>query len=481
MRPLASRPQDKCGVVGISFGRDRPVAPFLYNALRALQHRGQESAGITVFDGEKLQFQRGMGYVHEVLGDMDREPIEGSSGIGHTRYSTTGGSLPQNVQPFVGTCDIGEMALGHNGDIANALDLMVDRQARGWAFMTSSDSELILRLLANELVDHPEVPKAMARVAKRLEGAYCLCLQLGEAVYGVRDPMGIRPLYLGHIMDGYVFASESVAIDALGGTLIRDVDPGEVVEIRKGRVRSFIMTKDGKAVPREKAKPVEHTAFCMFEWVYFARPDSFIQGRQVYQVRKTIGEILAREHPVEADVVFGVPDSGRTHALGYSGVSGIEYEEGMMKNRYVGRTFILPDQTKREQDTMAKLNPISTVVADKRVIMVDDSIVRGTTMRRIVKMLRRAGATEVHVRIGVPHIVAPCPFGIDMKTRDQFLARGRTDDEIAKIIDADSVGYLSMKGLEEAIGIKLPDLCCGCLTEEYPVEISEGHLKDTMC
>jgi amidophosphoribosyltransferase len=477
---MASRPQDKCGVVGISFGRNRPVAPYLYNALRALQHRGQESCGITVFDGDKLQFMRGMGYIHEVLGQMDKDPLEGSSGIGHTRYSTTGGSQPQNVQPFVGTCDQGEMALGHNGDIANAYDLMVDRQARGWAFMTSSDSELILRLLANELVDH-KVPKAMARVAKRLRGAYSLCLQVGATVYGVRDPLGIRPLFLGHIQDGYMFASESVAIDALGGTLIRDVDPGEIVQIRKGRMKSWIMTPEGKAVPREKAKPAKRTAFCMFEWVYFARPDSLIQGRQVYDVRQSIGRILAREHPMKADVVFGVPDSGRAHALGYSRESKIEYDEGMMKNRYVGRTFILPDQHRREQDTMTKLNPISSVVDGKRVIMVDDSIVRGTTMRRIVKMLRRAGATEVHVRIGVPHIIAPCPFGIDMKTRDQFLARGRTDKEIGKIINADSVGYLSLKGLEEAIGIDLDNLCCGCLTEEYPMAIPEGHFKDSMC
>ena len=462
---MASRPQDKCGIVGISFAAGRSVAPYLYNALRALQHRGQESAGITVSKDGKLDWRRGMGYVHEVLGDMDRDPIVGTCGIGHTRYSTTGGSLLQNVQPFVGTCDVGDLALGHNGDIANASELMQDRQARGWAFMTSSDSELILRLLANELVDFPDVPTSMARVARRLKGAYCLCLQVGSRVYGVRDPLGIRPLYLGHLKEGYVFASESVAIDAIGGTLIRDVRPGEIVELHKGRLTSWQMTPQGKAVPEEKAKPVERTAFCMFEWVYFARPDS----------------ILAREHPVEANVVFGVPDSGRAHALGYSRQAGIEYDEGMMKNRYVGRTFILPDQSRRESDTIVKLNPISSVVKGKRVVMVDDSIVRGTTMRRIARMLRRAGANEVHVRIGVPHIVAPCPFGIDMKTRDQFLARGRSDEEISKIIGVDSVGYLSLKGLEEAIGIKLKDLCCGCLTEEYPVDIPEGHLKDSEC
>ncbi len=459
--------QDKCGIVGISFGRSRPVGPYLYNALRALQHRGQESCGITVSDGGELRFRGGMGYVHEVLGKMGDDELLGSCGIGHTRYSTTGGSIGKNVQPFIGSTDVGDVALGHNGDIVNACEIMEDRQARGWAFMTSSDSELILRLLANELVDHPSVPKAMARVAKRLRGAYCLCLQLGDSVYGIRDPMGIRPLYLGHIEDGYMFASESVAIDTLGGDLIRDVEPGEIVELRHGRLTSHRYAKSTR------------TAHCMFEWVYFARPDSIIQGSEVYAVREKIGAILAREHPVEADVVFGVPDSGRAHALGHSREADIEYEEGMMKNRYVGRTFILPSQATRESDTLAKLNPIKSVVAGKRVVMVDDSIVRGTTMRRIVKMLRRAGASEVHVRIGVPHIVAPCPFGIDMKTRDQFLARGRTDAEIAKIIGADSVGYLSMEGLEEAIGIPLKRLCCGCLTEEYPMDIPEGHLGDT--
>ncbi len=464
-----SRPQDKCGVVGISFGRKRRVAPFLYNALRALQHRGQESCGVTVYDGKDLSLHSGMGYVHEVLGKRNLDDLEGSCGIGHTRYSTTGGSLARNVQPFVGSTDVGDLALGHNGDIVNACEIMQDRQARGWAFLTSSDSELILRLLANELVDTPEVPKAMATVAKRLRGAYSLCVQVGESVYGVRDPLGIRPLYLGHIEDGYMFASESVAIDTLGGDLIRDVEPGEVVEVRNGRLTSHRFAKS----PR--------TAHCMFEWVYFARPDSIIEGSEVYKVRQKIGRILAREHPIEADVAFGVPDSGRAHALGYATEAGIEYDEGMMKNRYVGRTFILPSQRTRESDTLAKLNPIKSVVSGKRVVMVDDSIVRGTTMRRIVKMLRRAGAETVHVRIGVPHIIAPCPFGIDMKTRDQFLARGRTDEEIAKIIGADSVGYLSLPGLEEAIGLPLDRLCCGCLTEEYALDVPEGHLKDAVC
>jgi amidophosphoribosyltransferase len=458
---MESGPQDKCGVVGISFGDDRDVAPHLYNALRALQHRGQESAGIAVFDGAHLRSRRGMGMVHEVLGDLLERPLRGSSGIAHTRYSTTGGSHAVNAQPFVATCDLGDLGLGHNGDIVNATEIMQDRQARGWAFMTSSDSELILRMLANDLVDHPSVPAAMARVAKRIRGAYSLALQVGPVVYGVRDPLGIRPLFLGKVEGGHVIASESVAIDALGGERVRDVEPGEIVELTGGEVKSHRFAES----PRR--------AHCMFEWVYFARPDSIIDGREVYKVRREIGAILADADggSIKADVVFGVPDSGRAHALGYARASGIEYDEGLMKNRYIGRTFILPEKGQRESDVRAKLNPIRSVVSGKRIVMVDDSIVRGTTMRRIVGLLRSAGAKEVHVRLGVPPIIAPCPYGIDMKTREQFLARGRTNQEIAKVIGADSVRYLDLDGLERAIGKPLSDLCTGCLTEKYPVPL----------
>jgi len=456
-------PRDKCGVVGISFGDDRDVAPHLYNALRALQHRGQESAGVAVFDGAHIRSRRGMGMVHEVLSDLLEKPLRGSSGIAHTRYSTTGGSHAANSQPFVATCDLGDLALGHNGDIVNAIEIMQDRQARGWAFMTSSDSELILRMLANDLVDHPSVPAAMMRVAKRIRGAYSLALQVGPVVYGVRDPLGIRPLYLGKVEGGHIVASESVAVDALGGERIRDVAPGEIVELSGGEVKSYRFAES------------PHFAHCMFEWVYFARPDSIIDGREVYAARREIGAILAEadkeEGNVQADVVFGVPDSGRGHALGYARASGIEYDEGLMKNRYVGRTFILPDQRNRESDVRAKLNPIKSVVDGKRIVMVDDSIVRGTTMRRIVGLLRSAGAKEVHVRLGVPPIIGPCPYGVDMKTREQFLARGRTNSEIAKVIGADSVRYLELESLERAIGKPLSDLCTGCLNEKYPVAL----------
>jgi amidophosphoribosyltransferase len=301
----------------------------------------------------------------------------------------------------------------------------------------------------------------MARVAKRIRGAYSLALQVGPVVYGVRDPLGIRPLFLGKVEGGHIIASESVAVDALGGERLRDVEPGEIVELTGGEVKSYRFAES----PRR--------AHCMFEWVYFARPDSIIDGREVYRVRREIGAILAEadEDEVSADVVFGVPDSGRAHALGYARESGVEYDEGLMKNRYIGRTFILPEKGQRESDVRAKLNPIRSVVAGKRIVMVDDSIVRGTTMRRIVGLLRSAGAKEVHVRLGVPPIIAPCPYGIDMKTREQFLARGRTNQEIAKVIGADSVRYLDLEGLERAIGKPLSDLCTGCLTERYPVPL----------
>lgn len=462
--------RDKCGVVGISLGDDRDVAPLVYNALRALQHRGQESAGIAVFDGSRIRYRRGMGMVHEVLGDLMERPLRGAAGIGHVRYSTTGGSHASNTQPFVATCDLGDLAMGHNGDIVNAVEVMQDRQARGWAFMTSSDSELILRMLANDLVDHPSVPAAMTRVAKRIRGAYSLTMMVNGTVYGVRDPHGIRPLFLGKVEGGHIVASESVAIDALGGERVRDVKPGEIVELAGGEVRSHTFAE------------APHRAHCMFEWVYFARPDSIIDGHEVYKVRRDIGASLADDDPVKADVVFGVPDSGRAHALGYAMRKGVLYDEGLMKNRYVGRTFILPDQAHRESDVRAKLNPIKSVVEGRRVMLVDDSIVRGTTMRRIVGLLRSAGAKEVHVRLGVPPVVAPCPYGIDMKTREQFLARGRTMEEIAKVIGADTVRYLTLEGLERSIGIPLEDLCTGCLTERYPVELpSEAGQKVPGC
>ena len=462
--------RDKCGVVGISLGDDRDVAPLVYNALRALQHRGQESAGIAVYDGSRIRYRRGMGLVHEVLGDLIERPLRGAAGIAHVRYSTTGGSHASNVQPFVATCDMGDLAMGHNGDIVNAVEVMQDRQARGWAFMTSSDSELILRMLANDLVDHPSVPAAMTRVSKRIRGAYSLTMMVNGTVYGVRDPHGIRPLFLGKVEGGHIVASESVAIDALGGERVRDVRPGEIVELTGGEVKSYAFAES------------PHHAHCMFEWVYFARPDSIIDGHEVYKVRREIGAILAEEDPITGDVVFGVPDSGRAHALGYAMRKGVLYDEGLMKNRYVGRTFIMPDQAHRESDVRAKLNPIRSVVEGRRVVLVDDSIVRGTTMRRIVGLLRSAGAKEVHVRLGVPPVIAPCPYGIDMKTREQFLARGRTTDEIAKTIGADTVRYLTLEGLERSIGIPLEDLCTGCLTERYPVELPpEGGQKVPGC
>src|SRR4030042_1272492 len=363
--------RDKCGVVGISLGDDRDVAPLVYNALRALQHRGQESAGIAVYDGSRIRYRRGMGLVHEVLGDLMERPLRGAAGIAHVRYSTTGGSHSSNAQPFVATCDLGDLAMGHNGDIVNAVEVMQDRQARSWAFMTSSDSELILRMLANDLVDHPSVPAAMARVSKRIRGAYSLTMMVNGTVYGVRDPNGVRPLFLGKLEGGHIVASESVAIDALGGERNRAVRPGEMCELVGGEVESHSYAES----PRR--------AHCMFEWVYFARPDSIIEGREVYRVRREIGAILAEEDPIVGDVVFGVPDSGRAHALGYAMRKGVLYDEGLMKNRYVGRTFILPDQAHRESDVRAKLNPIKSVVEGRRVVLVDDSIVRGTTMRRI--------------------------------------------------------------------------------------------------
>lgn len=445
-------PKHFCGVVAMAFNSD--VKSDLKKALRVIQHRGQEAAGIAVFDGA-TKYVRKMGLVHEVLAGPEYDALHGNVGIGHVRYSTTGSSCAQNCQPIVVTTNVGDVALGHNGDLVNATKLRNKLQNDGWAFLTTTDSEIIIRILANELTQSDPV-KAIRSTLKCLDGAYALVIMIGGRVYGARDPLGLRPLCLGKLDKGYCLASESAVFDILQGEFVRDIAPGEIVEITPTGFTGHKMS--GPA----------HTAHCMFEWVYFARPDTIMDGREVYDVRKKLGQVLAREQPADADVVIPVPDSGRANALGFAQESGIMYEEGLMKNRYVERTFILPEQAKREEGVSLKLNPIRSTVLGKRVVVVDDSIVRGTTLRKIVYMLRRAGAAEVHVRIGCPPVIAPCYYGIDMKTRDHFIAAGRTFEEIAELLNADSVGYTSVKGLQFALGLSEQDLCMACLTAEYP-------------
>lgn len=441
------------------------AVPQLKKALRIIQHRGQEAAGIAVYNGKTISYHRGMGLVHEVLVGRQYNSLVGNVGVGHVRYSTTGTSCAENCQPITVTTKEGDLALAHNGDIVNAASIRTKLQSEGWAFLTSTDSEIIVRIMATELSISPDPIRAIKTVMKTLEGAYSITMMLGGRIFGFRDPFGFRPLCLGKLPGGYVLASESSIFDVLKGEFIRDVLPGEIVEINP---HGFTST-------RTPAAP--HKAHCMFEWVYFARPDAVIDGQEVYRVRTSIGHILAKEQPVEADVVVPVPDSGRAHALGYAEGSGIPYAEGFMKNRYIERTFILPDQSQRDEGVLLKLNPIRSTVAGKRVVIVDDSIVRGTTMLKIVQMTRRAGAKEVHVRIGCPPVIAPCFYGVDMKTREQFAALNRTPQQIAELITADSVGYISQAGLVEALQIPESELCLACVNGEYPTRIAGEKMR----
>ncbi|MCG7845004.1 MAG: amidophosphoribosyltransferase [Methanomassiliicoccales archaeon] len=457
------RPKHFCGVVGMALEGD--AVPHLKKALRVIQHRGQEAAGIAVHNGRSISYHRGMGLVHEVLAGRQYNSLFGTSGIGHVRYSTTGSSCAENCQPIVVTTLAGDLALAHNGDLVNANSIRTRLQTDGWAFLTSTDSEIIVRMLATELSINPDPIRAIKTVMRSLEGSYSITLMLGGRVFGFRDPLGFRPLCVGKVPGGYVIGSESSIFEILNGEFIRDILPGEIVEI----------TPAGLTSTNTPSAP--HTAHCMFEWVYFARPDAVIEGQEVYQVRFKIGQILAKEKPVQADVVVPVPDSGRAHGLGYSQGSGIPYAEGFMKNRYIERTFIMPDQSQRDEGVLLKLNPIRSTMEGKRVVIVDDSIVRGTTMRRIVQMTRRAGAKEVHVRIGCPPVIAPCFYGIDMKTREQFAAMNRDQKQIAELITADSVGYLSQKGLVEALKIPESELCLACVNGEYPTKIPGEKMR----
>ncbi len=409
-----------------------------------------------------IKVLKGMGLAHQALRPDEVRNLKGAMGIGHVRYSTVGSSSLDNAQPVVMSTNYGDIALAHNGEIVNADHLRDELKKKGWAFATTSDSEIVIRLLANDISNTGDPIRSIKNVMGLLNGSYSMTLMVDNRVFAIRDPFGIRPLCIGRTKEGYAAASESVVFDTLGGEFMRDVEPGELIELLPGEARSI---KTGLAKGR---------AHCMFEWVYIARADSCLDGRLVYDVRRKIGQRLAIEQPVDADVIVPVPDSGRSHSMGYSEQIGIPYSEGLMKNRYVERTFIMPEQTDRSTSVMLKLNPLKSVIKDKRIVLVDDSIVRGTTMRQIVQLVRNAGAKEVHVRVGSPPIRTPCYFGIDMKTRDQFAATGRSVDDICKMLTADSLGYLSIEGLVEAIGLNANDLCLGCLNGEYPLPV-EGE------
>jgi len=458
--------RESCGIVGLALNdreSDNAALP-IYYALYALQHRGQESTGITVHDGKSAGTLKGMGLVPDVFKKYNLSDLKGFVGIGHVRYSTTGDSTIENSQPLIVNFMDRTIAIAHNGNLVNSADLVAEFEAEGQVFLTSSDTEVIARLLVKELLK-TDILGAVEEVMKRLVGSYSLTILVDDTLVVVRDPLGFKPLCLGELDGGYVVTSESAAIDTIGGKLIRDVRPGEVLIFKDGRYSSHHLFK------------TKNTAHCVFEYIYFARADSIIDGQLVYQTRIRIGERLLDEHAIDADIISPVPDSGITFAIGYSKKSGIDYIEGLMKNRYIGRTFIMPDQKMRETAVRLKLNTIRQNLEGKKVILLDDSIVRGTTSRRIVDMVRKAGAEEVHMRIGSPPIVSPCYLGIDMATREELVAAHKTVAGVEAVINADSLGYVSVEGLVEAVGIPADDLCLGCLTGVYPVEISGEECK----
>ncbi|WP_174590006.1 amidophosphoribosyltransferase [Methanocella conradii] len=459
--------RDKCGVVGVRFDAEKnrdAAALYIYYALQALQHRGQESAGIAVTNGSCLLSDKGMGLVSDYFSRERLQKLAGYAGIGHVRYSTTGGSRPENSQPYTVTYKGGTIAIAHNGNLVNYRELKKELEAEGRVFNSDSDTEVIAQMLARELIRN-DIVEAVKEAMKRLVGSYSLVILIGDKVIGVRDPLGFKPICIGRVDGGYVLASESAAIDTLNGELVRDVAPGEMV-VLGDKIESYRLFR------------CKNHAHCMFEYVYFARPDSIIDGRLVYNVRHKIGETLAAECPTEADIVSPVPDSGITSAIGYSNSSSIPYAEALIKNRYVNRTFIMPVQELRETAVRLKLNTVRSNIEGKRVILIDDSIVRGTTSRRIVDLLRRGGAREIHVRIGSPPIVSPCYLGIDMATREELIAAHKSVKGVEFLIGATSLYYISLDGLVDAIGMPKEDLCMGCLTGVYPIEIPGEKCED---
>ncbi len=454
-RPIPDRdgPRDECGVFGI-FAPGHDVARLAYFALYALQHRGQESAGIATCEGGHITALRDLGLVSQVFDEEKLRALEGDMAIGHVRYSTTGGGAWDNAQP-VWRADGRELALAHNGNLTNAVELYNELRERGLEFRGTSDSEIIAALLSCH--DGATIEDAVADVMPHLEGAYSTVVMTKHAVVAFRDPAGVRPLSLGQIEDRYVVASESCAFDIIGAKLLREVQPGELVSLT------------GQGLDVRQAVPMNGRAHCVFEQIYFSRPDSRLEGKVVQQVRGRMGELLWDEAPVEADLVITVPDSGNPAANGFARASGIPQDDGLIKNRYVARTFIAPGQELRKHGLRMKFNPLPEIVSGKRVVVVDDSIVRGNTTRQIVGMLKDAGAREVHLRISSPPIRHPCHYGIDMSTSEEMIAHDRTVEEVAAELGADSLAYLSMEGVYEAIGTPAGNHCDACFTGDYPL------------
>lgn len=447
---------EECGVFGICTSADEDVASSIYYSLYALQHRGQESAGIAVSNEGKIDHYKGMGLVPEVFNDEILNKLKGSIGIGHVRYSTSGESYLMNAQPLVATYKKGAVAIAHNGNLTNADAIRDILEEQGTIFQTTSDTEVIANLLARN--NKEGIVKSIKKVTEILKGSYALVIISNDMLIGARDPFGLRPLCIGKTENSYMLASESCALDTLGAEYVRDVEPGEIVVIDKKGMKSV---KSDKWCKKN---------LCVFELIYFSRPDSKIDDTNVYLFRSKSGKILAEESPVDADVVISVPDSGTPAAIGYAEASGIPYGVGLIKNKYIGRTFIQPSQELREKGVKIKLNALKENIEGKRVIMVDDSIVRGTTMKKLVDMLKKAGAKEVHVRVSSPPVTNPCYFGIDTPYRSQLVGATKTVDEIKEMIGADSLAYLSIEGLMKATG-QTKGFCKACFDGDYPMEV----------
>ncbi|NCD34166.1 MAG: amidophosphoribosyltransferase [Spartobacteria bacterium] len=458
------KPKEECGIVGI-FG-EGDVSIEIFRGLFSIQHRGQEGAGIAVSDGTSVHSVKGLGLLNNVFDSRSWDKLRGHIGIGHVRYSTTGTTRIVNVQPLVVQCLDGIWAVAHNGNLINAAKLRQAYQESGALFQTSTDSEVLVHLLADPM--YRSRPRRVARALAELRGAFSFLIMNKTSIMAARDPHGFRPLSIGKRGDAYVVASETCALDIMGAAYVRDVKPGELVTIDKNGLRSEMF-----------ADPAPKAAQCVFEMVYFARPDSNIFGQNVHGVRAQYGRRLAIEHPVDADIVIPIPDSGNSAALGYSQESGIPLDVGFIRNHYIGRTFIMPKEQNRAQGVDMKLAVLKDVVKDKRVVVVDDSVVRGTTARRRVAILREAGAREIHVRISCPPTAHPCFFGIDFPSRDELVAGRKNVEEIREYLKADSLGYLSIEGLLSPFD--QPDhFCTACFSGKYPMDISHMRGKDEL-
>ncbi len=446
---------DECGVCGV-FGHDE-AAKLAYLGLYALQHRGQESAGIVSTDGAELHVAKQMGLVEEIFTPQVLARLPGAAAIGHTRYSTAGDTSLMNAQPIVIDCNKGKLALGHNGNLTNAGELRRRLEHRGSIFQTTSDTEVIVHLIARSQARN--LSGAIADALNQVEGAYSLLLLTRDELYAIRDPRGFRPLALGKLGKAWLVASETCAFDLLDAEYVRDVEPGEMLRISRSGIESI------------RFAPEKPHQFCVFEHVYFARPDSVVFGRGVNQSREELGRLLARERPAEADIVVPVPDSGVPAAIGYSLESGLPFRLALIRNHYIGRTFIEPSQAIRDFGVKLKLNPVRGLLQGQRVVLVDDSIVRGTTSKKIVRMVREAGAKEVHMRISCPPTMSPCYYGVDTPTRAELIASNHSIEEIRDFVGADSLGYLSLQGLRRAVGDTAGEFCTSCYTGNYPTDL----------